>query len=83
VIGAINQGKVIAPFVFDGSTDTALFNKWIKGNLLPELEKGQTVIIDNANFHKSADTERLIKEAGCELLYLPPYSPDLNPIEKV
>jgi len=83
VIGAYNSRKLKAPFVFEGAVNTELFNKWIKGNLLPELEKGQTVIMDNASFHKSADTERLIKEAGCELLYLPPYSPDLNPIEKV
>ena len=83
VIGAINQGKVIAPFVFDGSTDTALFIAWMKEHLLPSLRRGQTVIMDNASFHKSPKIRALIENAGCELLYSPPYSPDLNPIEKV
>jgi putative transposase len=49
--------------------------------LIPELKAGQVVIMDNATFHKSQTTHELIKEAGCEILFLPPYSPDLNPIE--
>jgi len=83
VIGAYNSRKLKAPFVFDGSTDTALFIAWMKEHLLPSLRRGQTVIMDNASFHKSPKIRALIENAGCELLYLPPYSPDLNPIEKV
>jgi len=49
--------------------------------LLPSLRPGQTVIMDNASFHKSQKTRELIELVGCKLLYLPPYSPDLNPIE--
>lgn len=50
--------------------------------LIPNLRPGQIIIMDNASFHKSAKTRELIESAGCKLLYLPPYSPELNPIEK-
>ena len=49
--------------------------------LVPRLKPGQIVIMDNASIHKTDATRKLIKEAGCELIFLPPYSPDLNPIE--
>jgi len=54
---------------------------WLKDFLIPELKPGQVVIMDNATFHKSEESQRLIKNAGCGILFLPPYSPDLNPIE--
>jgi len=59
-----------------------LFNVWLKDFLIPELKPGQVVIMDNASFHKSQESQELIKKAGCRILFLPPYSPDLNPIEK-
>jgi isfu1 transposase len=74
--------KIIAPYVFHGYTDTKMFNGWLKKCLLPELKKGQVVIMDNAAFHKSKLTQDLIESVGCKILYQPPYSPDLNPIEK-
>jgi transposase len=55
---------------------------WLETCLIPVLEPGQVVIVDNATFHKGGRIEQLIQEAGCELLYLPPYSPDLNKIER-
>lgn len=55
---------------------------WIETFLVPVLKPGQVVILDNATFHKSEKTRRLIENVGCSLLFLPPYSPDLNPIEK-
>lgn len=67
---------------FEGTCDTTLFNIWLKQVLIPELTPGQVVILDNASFHKSAKSKRLLEEAGCKLMFLPPYSPDLNPIEK-
>ena len=73
---------MIAPIRFQGSTNTALFNQWLETQLLPCLTKGQTIIMDNASFHKDEKTKTLIEKAKCHLLYLPPYSPDLNPIEK-
>jgi len=54
---------------------------WLKDFLIPELNPGQVVIMDNATFHKSKESLKLIEEAGCKVLFLPPYSPDLNPIE--
>lgn len=74
--------EIIAPYVFNGYTDAERFNGWIKQCLLPCLKFGQTVIMDNAAFHKSKLTKQLIESVGCKLLYQPPYSPDLNPIEK-
>ena len=68
---------------FEGYTESNLFNQWLRECLIPKLERGDTVILDNASFHKSPETRRLIEGAGCKLIYLPPYSPDLNPIEKV
>lgn len=76
------QNKVIAPFCYTGTCDSHLFNFWLENFLLPEIGPGYTLIMDNAAFHKSEHTRILIKSAGCELLFLPPYSPDLNPIEK-
>lgn len=55
---------------------------WVEKILVPELRVGQIVIMDNATFHKASKTKELIEHAGCVLLFLPPYSPDLNPIEK-
>ena len=54
---------------------------WIRDFLIPELKPGQVVILDNASFHKSEESKRLIEKAGCKILFLPAYSPDLNPIE--
>jgi transposase len=76
--------KVIAPFCFQGTCNTQVFNTWIEKVLLPTLRPGQVVIMDNASFHKSTRTRELIESVvGCKVLFLPPYSPDLNPIEKV
>ena len=67
---------------FQGTCDTKLFNVWLEQVLIPELEPGQVLILDNASFHKSAESKKLIEAARCKLMFLPPYSPDLNPIEK-
>lgn len=68
--------------VFYRSCNTRVFEAWVEQFLIKELEPGQVVVMDNAAFHKSANTRALIESVGCELLFLPPYSPDLNPIEK-
>ena len=80
-IAAQIESRIIAPFCYNGTCDTLLFNAWLKDFLVPELITGQVVILDNASFHKSQETQRLIESAGCRVLFLPPYSPDLNPIE--
>lgn len=75
------ESKILAPFCYQGTCNTKLFNYWLENILLPELSPGYTLIMDNAAFHKSQKTQELIEESGCKILFLPPYSPDLNPIE--
>jgi transposase len=81
VIGALLNGTFIAPFTFQGGCNSDVFNTWLEGVLLPTLPKGTFLVMDNAAFHKSAKTKELIEKFGCHLLFLPTYSPDLNPIE--
>ena len=80
-VAAKIKSKIIAPFCYNGTCDTTLFNIWIEQFLIPKLKPGQVIIMDNASFHKSQKTKNLIESVGCEILFLPPYSPDLNPIE--
>ena len=81
VIAALNGDEVKAPIRFRGTVDTRLFLYWLENFLIPVLEPRQVVIMDNASIHKSYKVKDLIEKAGCYLIYLPPYSPDLNPIE--
>jgi transposase len=66
----------------EGSTDKEIFEAYVERVLAPTLEAGQVVIMDNLPAHKPAGVRELIEERGCELIYLPAYSPDLNPIEE-
>jgi len=68
---------------FDGATDAAGFETHVGRCLVPALKPGDIVILDNLACHKAAEVDRLIGEAGAEVRYLPPYSPDLNPIEQL
>ncbi|AMQ28681.1 TPA: IS630 family transposase [Legionella pneumophila subsp. pneumophila] len=81
VAGLINK-KLVAPICYQGTMDRVLFNFWLSNFFLPEIGSGKTIVMDNAAFHKSPETASIITEAGCNLIFLPPYSPDLNPIEK-
>ena len=81
VIAALNGDAMKAPVRFQGTANTNLFLCWIEQFLIPILTPRQTVIMDNASIHKSNKVKELIEKAGCYLMYLPPYSPDLNPIE--
>ena len=75
--------ELIAPMEYDGYTNSEVFLSWVELALCQELKPNQVVVMDNASFHKSAQVKELIERAGCKLIYLPPYSPDLNPIEHV
>lgn len=66
----------------EGAVDSKVFEAYIERFLVPHLRRGQIVVMDNLSVHKSKRVERLVEEAGCELLFLPPYSPDMNPIEE-
>lgn len=82
LIAAYQHHALTAPMCFDGYCDTEVFNHWIEHCLLPVLTPHHTVILDNASFHTSPTTKQLIASKGCTLKFLPPYSPDLNPIEQ-
>jgi len=81
-ISALSFGKFLSPMCFQGTCNTELFNIWLKQMLIPKLKPGQVLILDNASFHRSEESKKLVEAVGCKLLFLPPYSPDLNPIEK-
>jgi transposase len=81
IIAGLNQQEIIAPFYFSGYCNTELIVTWVKKVLLPCLKSGMILIWDNASFHQSGKIKELIESVGCKLLFLPPYSPDLNPIE--
>jgi transposase len=83
LIGGYHEHKLIAPMLFEGTCNTGLFNRWLEQMLLPQLNAGSVIVLDNASFHKSEQTRQWVKQAGCQLLLLSPYSPDLNPIEKL
>ena len=65
-----------------GAIDAEVFEAYLERVLLPELRPGRVVVMDNLSAHKTQKVRELVEGAGCELLYLPPYSPDLNPIEE-
>lgn len=81
LIGAIDGSGLIASFAVRGATDTAAMLVYLNEILLPELKPGDCVVWDNLSVHKTRAVQKLFERAKVELLYLPPYSPDLNPIE--
>ena len=81
MIGGLINKKFISPFTFQGGCNRHVLNIWLRDIFLPNLPKGTTIVMDNAAFHKSTETRQIIEDAGCYLLFLPTYSPDLNPIE--
>jgi transposase len=70
------------PFVIDGPVNREVFELYVEKVLVPELEPGDIVVMDNLSSHKGPAVRAMIRAAGARLLYLPPYSPDFNPIEK-
>jgi len=78
-MGAEGMGPCLAVV---GSTTAAVFDAYVEKVLAPSLRHGQVVVLDNLTAHKGQRIKELIEERGCKLLYLPPYSPDLNPIEE-
>ena len=75
--------RITAPCVFDGPINGASFLAWVQQALVPTLSAGDIVIMDNLSSHKVAGVHEAIEAVGATPLYLPPYSPDLNPIEQV
>jgi len=71
----------LAPFIFEGYSNSSVYETYIEKVLVPVLKPGMVVVIDNASFHKSKKITELITAANCRIIFLPPYSPDFNPIE--
>ncbi|NBW58791.1 IS630 family transposase, partial [bacterium] len=83
VVSAYQHSKLIAPMVYKGTMDSVSFNTYMTKVLLPLLPQGSIVSLDNTPVHKSSHLPNVFQEYGCHLPYLPPYSPELNPIERL
>jgi len=83
LIAALRLGGPWAPWVFEGAMDGEMFLAWIQQGLAPALHRGDVVIMDNLATHKVRGVQPSLAAVGARLLYLPPYSPDLNPIENL
>src|SRR3954471_17590674 len=81
-VGGLTARGFVAPYVTDGAMNGAIFKAWVEQILAPALRPGDIVIMDNLAAHKVAGVREAIEAQGAELRYLPPYSPDLNPIEQ-
>jgi transposase len=80
-LGALRTTGLTAPLVIDGALTGELFLAYVQQQLVPTLSPGDIVVLDNLSSHKHAGVREAIEAAGCTLAYLPPYSPDFNPIE--
>jgi transposase len=81
-LGALRHDAFAAPCVFDGPINGTCFRAWVEQQLVPVLRAGDVVVMDNLGSHKGKAVRQAIRDAGAHLLFLPPYSPDLNPIEQ-
>ncbi len=81
ILSAVSRKEIIAALYSEGSTDSELFLHFMEHYLQPKLKAGNQVIMDNIPFHKVKGVKQIIENCGANLVYLPPYSPDLSPIE--
>jgi transposase len=81
-LGALRCDQLTAPCVFDGPINGQSFRAYVEQQLVPTLKPGDIVVMDNLGSHKAAAIRQALRAAGARLIYLPPYSPDLNPIEQ-
>lgn len=80
-IAGLRCDDLTAPWVIDGPVNRLIFETWVETQLVPALSAGDVVILDNLSAHKSQRAEQAVRAKGAWLLFLPPYSPELNPIE--
>jgi transposase len=80
-VAGLRCDRLTAPFVIDAPMNQRIFETYVETQLAPTLEKGDVVVMDNLSAHKSPRAEAAIRQRGAWILFLPPYSPDLNPIE--
>jgi transposase len=81
-IAGLTHDTLIAPWLIDGAMNGEAFATYVSTQLAPALEPGTVVILDNLSLHRNAAAAEALRQRGCWFLYLPPYSPDLNPIEQ-
>lgn len=82
LVAALRLDGLQAPWTIEGAMDTAAFTVYVREVLVPTLQPGQRVILDNLSVHKPAHIRELIEARGCQVVFLPAYSPDFNPIEE-
>jgi transposase len=82
ILGAMGLGGMVASMTVEAATDTDVFLAYLDEVLCPQLRPGDVVVMDNLSSHKVAGVRERLQQRGADVLYLPPYSPDLNPIEK-
>lgn len=82
IMAGLLNGKLLCPAIYDWSTNSAWFLEWLEWFLFPLLMAGSVIILDNASFHKKSEIYRIAASYGCSVIFLPPYSPDKNKIEK-
>jgi transposase len=82
LVAALSPDGLRVPWLIEGAMDSETFEWYIKEQLAPTLRSGQVVVLDNLTAHKAASIRQAIEARGCELLFLPPYSPDFTPIEQ-
>lgn len=82
LIAGLKHDSLVTPWVIKGAMDGEAFVAYIRDVLIPEMEPGTVVICDNLATNKNAEAAAVLKKHGCWFLYLPPYSPDLNPVEQ-
>ena len=82
VVAAKCGDRIVAPMIYGGTTDSVLFEYWFEKILLKSIPRYSVIILDNATFHRKTKLRELAEYSECDVLFLPPYSPDFNPIEK-
>lgn len=83
LIAAVGTAGALAPMMIEGPIDGEVFVAWVRELLIPSLTPGDVVVMDNLSCHKDPEATRLLETAGMTVAFLPPYSPDLNPIERM
>ena len=81
IVAALCGRKIIAPLEYQGTMHGDFFEEWFEKQLLPELSEGDVIILDNASFHRKKRLYKIAKVHNIKIIFLPPYSPELNPIE--
>ncbi|WP_010113975.1 transposase [Acinetobacter sp. P8-3-8] len=81
-IEAIYKGQLFAVGLFDCKVNSDVFHFWVENFLIPELSENSVIVMDNAAFHKRSDLQEILEQHGHKILWLPPYSPDLNSIDE-